>query len=142
MLKRCTSCRAEKDTEEFYKQGNRRQSKCKPCLLQHQKTRYDPEKNRNYSIKRRYGVSAEEYAAMLLKQGGSCAICNSTETVLGRPLYVDHNHNTGRVRGLLCHKCNTGLGSFRDSPLLLKAATTYLESPHGANPELYASDDT
>lgn len=64
------------------------------------------------------------YDQLLAKQGGKCAICG--EEANGNRLAVDHNHETGEIRGLLCHQCNTGLGSFRDNPQLLKQAIAYL----------------
>ncbi len=68
-------------------------------------------------------VEKEKQRANLLKQQfGSCGICGFSESSNGRRFAVDHNHRTGRVRGLLCIKCNFGLGYFNDDPELLKAA--------------------
>lgn len=69
-----------------------------------------------------YGLQHEHYLALIDAQHGCCAICQS---VLTRPC-VDHDHNTGQVRGLLCSDCNTGLGLFRDDPGRLTAAINYL----------------
>src|SRR4051794_16106571 len=66
----------------------------------------------------RYDLSWEEYNALLTAQDGQCAICQHPDVVVG-PLKVDHDHGTGRVRGLTCLGCNTGLGCFRDDPVLL-----------------------
>lgn len=63
---------------------------------------------------------------MLAQQGGVCGICKDERTS-DRRFHIDHDHETGAVRGLLCHACNTGIGSLRDSPDLLRAALTYLE---------------
>ena len=78
-------------------------------------------------LKRRYGISRAEYDALLERQGGVCAICRkpSKET-----LCVDHCHVTGRIRGLLCRKCNFGLGCLADDQATLIAALAYLA--HGA----------
>lgn len=73
---------------------------------------------------KRYGISDEEYQALLARQGGVCGICKKKR----RPLCVDHCHITGKVRGLLCHKCNLGLGHYDDDPVLTRAATAYLEA--------------
>lgn len=73
-----------------------------------------------------YGLSDEDFAAMLAAQGGACAIC---QRITDRPLHVDHDHETGRVRGLLCYSCNAALGSFGDSPARLLSALAYLASP-------------
>ena len=78
----------------------------------------------------RYGLSIEDYNALLEAQGGLCAICGQAETMkrggVTWDLSVDHDHDTGVVRGLLCIACNHGLGRFRDDPRLLEAAIAYL----------------
>ncbi len=66
----------------------------------------------------------EEYTALLAMHNGCCAICREPFTKIPR---IDHDHETGAVRGLLCQLCNTGLGMFQDSPRLLAAAIIYLE---------------
>lgn len=102
----------------------------------------DPEKNRAYHRKKwkqysnknkqkirgknfqdRYGIGLEEYDAMKAQQDGKCGVCKESRHVL----YVDHCHSTGVVRGLLCQKCNTGIGMLRDSIKLLRSAVKYLE---------------
>jgi hypothetical protein len=70
-----------------------------------------------------YGITVEEYTAMLDKQDGVCAICKKPDS---KRLSVDHSHQSGKVRGLLCTKCNTALGKFDDSVDLLNTAITYL----------------
>lgn len=78
---------------------------------------------------RTYGLTVEDYEDLLRAQGGVCAICASPEPGMKRAarLYVDHCHNTNRVRGLLCRACNTMLGCVRDDPELLRAGASYLE---------------
>lgn len=76
---------------------------------------------------KQYGITPEDYDEMHAAQGGVCAICLG-DCPTGRRLAVDHCHETGSVRGLLCLKCNTGIGKFGDSPELLLAAADYLES--------------
>jgi hypothetical protein len=78
--------------------------------------------SRTYHLQRRYGISAEEADAMLVAQGGVCAICNVAPAV-----HVDHDHATGAVRALLCFNCNGGLGQFKDDPKLLHAAAYYVQ---------------
>lgn len=74
-----------------------------------------------------YGITVEQYDEMLVAQGGVCAICKTLPEADGRtPLQVDHDHSTGRIRGLLCSPCNTAIGSLRDDPQLLAAAMEYL----------------
>lgn len=86
-------------------------------------------RKRNTRIKREFGITAEEYAAQLEKQGGGCAICNrrGADRRLHR-LHIDHCHQTGAVRGLLCSGCNIGIGKFRDDPDLLARAALYVAS--------------
>lgn len=75
----------------------------------------------------RYGLTIEQYKAMVEAQHGVCKICGRPPCDRWKRLHVDHNHVTGKVRGLLCHHCNTALGNFGDSIELLKAAVGYLE---------------
>jgi hypothetical protein len=70
------------------------------------------------------GVTDAEYERLLAAQSGDCAICGNPPKT--RRLHADHNHKTGRVRGLLCHKCNRGLAYFNDDPDRLRAATGYV----------------
>ena len=71
-----------------------------------------------------YGLTLEDYDTMLAEQNNSCAICNKT---VGGNLFVDHDHKTGEVRGLLCNGCNSGLGMLKDNLDLLRSAVLYLE---------------
>ena len=88
---------------------------------------------RNSRLKRFYGVSQEEYAQMRLNQNNKCAICGKEETSKSkedgkvRDLSVDHSHMTGKVRGLLCFRCNIVLGKVEDSPELLTLMIAYLQ---------------
>lgn len=90
----------------------------------------NPEKRRRTQMAfelRKYGLTVEEYEALAAEQGGVCAICGSS-VLPGREkrLSVDHNHKTGKFRGLLCGGCNRGLENFRDNPELLRKAAEYL----------------
>ena len=77
------------------------------------------------SILTKHGVTEAGYMAMLASQGGGCAICgNPPDTRKAHAL--DHDHETGKARGILCQKCNTGLGQFNDRPELLHLAIQYL----------------
>lgn len=74
-----------------------------------------------------YNIGLKEYNEMFSKQEGKCAICGVHQTDLARPLYVDHCHVTGTIRGLLCNRCNLGLGHFREDTILIEEAKKYLE---------------
>lgn len=75
-----------------------------------------------------YGLTVDGHAALLSVQGGGCAICGEVDgDSLGRGLSIDHCHETGTVRGLLCANCNNGLGRFKDNPTLLSRASSYLQ---------------
>ena len=83
-----------------------------------------------YSLKVRYGLTPKDTVAIGDVQQGVCAICKSPPTTEKRGgLHVDHDHATGQVRGLLCEKCNQGLGNFRDHPGFLEQAIAYLAAP-------------
>ncbi len=74
---------------------------------------------------KQYGISADEYFSLLLSQGGVCAICKGPPSG-GKRYSVDHDHASLAVRGLLCGKCNIGLGMFADDPVVLQKAIEYL----------------
>lgn len=102
--------------------GYSKSGMCKRCR---QLGAYRDGSARSAALKR-YGLTHEAYESMLLAQGGVCAICGGMSPG-GRRLAVDHDHVTGVVRALLCGTCNTGLGSYKDDPALLRAAAVYLE---------------
>lgn len=91
-----------------------------------------PERKRNGRLRAEFGITQQDYDAILLRQDGKCAICGATENHVNHPrkrkfLYVDHDHTTGKVRGLLCHNCNFGIGYFKDNPESLRQAAAYLD---------------
>jgi Recombination endonuclease VII len=83
---------------------------------------------REYMLKRRYGISQEEYNTMFQSQAYACAVCKKSD--LTYHLHVDHCHTTGKVRGLLCSPCNVYLGCIKDNPEVLKRALSYLGEHH------------
>lgn len=87
---------------------------------------------KDFWLKRQFGITIEEYEERFSKQNGKCAICIKSETQNGRwgiiSLSVDHCHNSKKVRGLLCHKCNSGLGYFQDNPERMEAAAMYIRN--------------
>ncbi len=75
--------------------------------------------------KKKYGLTPAEYDRLFSDQSGKCAICDETPMTKKGPV-VDHGHETGKVRGILCQRCNTAIGMLRDDPMLLRKAATYL----------------
>lgn len=86
--------------------------------------RADRYKKRARNLRNNYGLSPEEYEDMYLALGGHCQICDAHKDIL----VVDHDHDTGEVRGLLCHKCNASIGMLRDSLELLTRAADYVRT--------------
>ena len=84
-----------------------------------------------WNLRVKFGLTPDQYQILLETQQGHCLICSKTKDDIGRNLSVDHDHKTGRIRGLLCDNCNVGLGHFFDSPSLLKRAADYLERQNG-----------
>lgn len=84
-------------------------------------------RTRSYHLKAKYGITQDDYEAMLAAQDNCCAICRSPEPNHFRGWNIDHCHAGGQVRGVLCHHCNLMLGNARDNPALLLAAADYLK---------------
>lgn len=152
LTKRCLDCGETKPWSEFYIQARsgRPRSRCKPCLLAYNRERRNPENHapresgwarkrqadptweRRETLRRKYNITPEKYAELYTLQGGLCAICLEPETITVRSrnpwtLAVDHDHATGRVRGLLCNRCNLLLGKVHDESKILRAAIKYLK---------------
>ena len=85
------------------------------------------DKVKNYKLFKNYGITLVQYEEMHLQQEGKCKICGIHQDELNKKLVVDHDHNTNIIRGLLCDKCNRGLGHFNDDFNLLSKALKYLE---------------
>lgn len=83
-------------------------------------------------LSRNYGITLEQFNWLLAGQGSKCPICYTSVPSSGRACHVDHDHKSGRVRGVLCGKCNVGLGQARDTADILRAAAAYLSVPVGA----------
>ncbi len=121
--KTCKTCKKEKYLSEFtviiYKDkiGNptfRYITNCKEC-------------QRNEDLVKNYGITSEDYNRLLKEQNNRCSICRKSLEEQSKKLAVDHNHQTNKIRGLLCINCNLGLGNFQDSILHLTSAILYLE---------------
>lgn len=127
--KKCTKCKETKSINEFHihsdsKDGYRAQ--CKKCISRQFKLRYN-----RCPVLSKHGLTEIDYELMLKSQNGVCVICKQPETVRQgnkiQYLSVDHNHSTGKIRGLLCSKCNRMLSNARDNPEILRKAAEYLE---------------
>lgn len=131
-MKICTKCGESKDQTEYYKDSrypNRLRPTCKVCHNTASTQNYENNKRawRATFYQRRYGISIERFEEMLAKQNDVCAVCLKPETSKKfEHLSVDHDHETGRVRGLLCAKCNRLLGIFEKNPGLFEAFEVYL----------------
>ncbi len=88
----------------------------------------NPEKVREWTLRSQYGITSQQYDEMLSEQGGVCRVCREPPAMVGRKsrLHVDHCHDTGRVRGLLCHSCNVALGLLKDDKARVSALLAYL----------------
>lgn len=84
------------------------------------------ERTRSTQLQRHYGITLEEYNELLKKQNNCCAICGDSPRK--KSFSVDHDHITGKVRGLLCRGCNVGIGNLKDDPELLEKAIKYIEN--------------
>ncbi len=85
------------------------------------------EKSKKYALKKNYGIAYVHYLELLKQQEGKCAICKRVPDQTEHSLGIDHCHETGVVRGLLCSNCNVGLGNFKDNGEYLEAAYMYLK---------------
>ena len=130
-MKLCTKCNEEKSLDNFYNSELAKiSSRCIQCIAEYQKTRKG-KSNQTANLKFNYNISLEEFVKLKIQQNYSCKICLISESELKKSLCVDHDHPTGKVRGLLCSPCNMALGLFKDKPLSLVSAAKYLlENTH------------
>lgn len=145
----CTRCGIPKPLTEFYKasrftdghqrycamcarEARREWTAANPGVAYRRQLAKDPNYHADIKLMRNYGITRQQYDDMLAAQRGVCVICgkanNRTKKMGDRPLAVDHCHATGRVRGLLCNRCNTAL-SIIENPELLSAMLDYVKEP-------------
>lgn len=128
-MKRCTKCGQSKSLEAFHRHRRNkdgRRAVCKACESKRAKA-VSPEENRRKNLKKRYGITLDEYSTMLAAQNYRCAICRTDEPKHKGFFVVDHCHTTGRIRGLLCQRCNYVVGLAGDDPELFRMAFEYLK---------------
>lgn len=136
-MKFCQRCETVKPATEFWRDRGRPdglQVYCKSCLgrINQERARANPQKVWAFGIKFRYGITAEDFDRILREQGGVCGACGGPPFGTGRTFHIDHDHVTGKVRGLLCQNCNVALGGARDDPENLRKLIAYLER-HGVS---------
>lgn len=152
-MKKCTKCGVEKPLSEFNKKSSTKTGFdlwCKACksvahknwILANPQKRKEAKKRANdwntenkdrrkiivqkNNYKKRYGLTVDQKQQLVDSQAQKCAICKN-DLKNAHDVCVDHNHETGAVRGILCRKCNLGLGHFKDNALFLKSAVKYLK---------------
>ena len=129
--KLCTACNQSKSLKEFNKNKNGKFGKhsiCKQCRSERSRFRYSNGDTYSVRLKKLYGLSVKEYDELYAEAEGKCQCCGIKEKELNKRLAVDHCHSSGKVRGLLCGKCNRGLGLFYDNQELLQQAIQYLKN--------------
>jgi len=149
----CRICQEERKISKFQKrEDGKLRNECNLCFNSYQRDRYALIHGNRLEVRREsreadpkccikcgeeksldefgfpIGITPDDYKKMLEGQNGKCAICGAIEShSKGHRLAVDHDHETGKIRGLLCHNCNVGLGNFKDSPDLIRSAIEYLK---------------
>lgn len=135
ILIQCNVCKEMKSLDEFFvvnhptnkKRRYGRSYDCKECKRKYERTPKTKANRRNAHLKRTYGFGQAMYDAMLAAQGGGCAICKTKEPGgSGGKFHVDHDHVTGKVRGLLCGRCNRAIGLLNDSHHTVLSAAKYI----------------
>ncbi len=149
-MKTCKKCGQTKPLEDFYKESrvkDGRQARCKTCHIKatEKYRKENPEIYRAASLKhwhslnekkkqerwiKRYGITAKEYDKLLKQQNNVCKICKQ-KCKTKKFLSVDHCHSTGKIRGLLCVKCNSALGMLNDNIKYFESAIEYLKHSLG-----------
>lgn len=116
----CTRCKEEKPLSSFVKQKKSKDG------LRYWCTACESKQFRGWWLLSRYGITVEDYNEMFEAQQGCCEICGRHQSEVNRTFDVDHNHETGKVRGLLCFDCNRGLGCVKENTTILAKAIEYL----------------
>ena len=147
--KTCIKCQEVKPLDEYYKRKDSKdghRNECKKCKLELSKeyrsenrdkiSEYmkdyvskpeNKERAKSRHLRRNFGITLDDYNQMFTEQEGCCAICGKHQSELNKTLCVDHCHETGEVRELLCDKCNRGLGYFNDNADTMESAIEYLK---------------
>jgi len=131
--KDCKHCGVNQNLLQFTKNKSSKNGIGAHCLSCERarairKRQKNPRSARESQIRSKYGITKDVYVSLMLAQNNSCKICGIPRHELGKELSVDHCHKTGVIRGLLCLKCNSGLGMFQDEPVLVERALEYLKA--------------
>lgn len=139
-FRQCAKCKETKVLTDFWKKkseplGYRYQ--CKACAYIDRNSILTAEKIRGYNLRSKFGLSVSDYYKILAEQNNVCKICGSPDPKSKHMVFhVDHDHNTGKIRGLLCGNCNLALGNAKDSIVILKSMIQYLEYNLSKNTQL------
>ena len=139
-MNNCLKCGELKELVQFYKDKTCKDGHVRKCIICYEGIRKakklsNPQahlkKTQEFWLKHRYGITLCTYTEMLISQNSSCAICSSTVPYPSLPerktFCVDHDHETGKIRGLLCMPCNRSLGQFKDDATILRNADDYID---------------
>jgi hypothetical protein len=124
--RQCANARSKKSGKKYWEQRKITDK------LHYERTRQHHIDLRKIHVLKKFGLTVENYKNLIKQQENKCAICGNEETALNqrkthvKPLAIDHDHVTGKVRALLCGKCNAGIGMFRESEELLQSAINYI----------------
>lgn len=137
-MKTCSTCKESKPYEDFYRENRKRNPsrdgynyQCKKCCQTYARERYHSDEIYRLAanasrFRRVYGITIDEFIEMRDSQGNTCAICHGPQSS-DRALSVDHNHETGLVRALLCDNCNRAIGLLQEDPERARTLADYLE---------------
>ena len=133
--KKCTVCKIKKPISEFNKRSHSKDglaSLCRDCMhirtARYRKLPGRVRKQASRDLYRKYGLTLDEKEAMLKEQGYKCAVCE--KQLIMKTACVDHNHETGKIRGLLCYPCNMAAGWVHDDPDISDKLSSYLRKVH------------
>jgi len=143
--KKCSRCKIVKNFSDFHVSNKSKDGlscMCKTCFVDYIEDRYQrslirikkiriKKSTKDSHLKSMYDIDLKEYNRLYDLQEGKCYICNTHQKELSRSLCVDHNHETGDIRGLLCTNCNAGIGLLKDDINILENALKYLQKQNG-----------
>jgi hypothetical protein len=129
--KRCYRCKQTKPVGEFYRSNvNYYQKECKECCKDRRsqwwRTEAGKRSSANTKLKQRFGITMNEYEKMLAAVNGKCEICGAENSYNGHRLGIDHNHETGKIRGILCKSCNLGISALQENDSIIQSAAQYI----------------